>query len=26
MMEQIANHLGYELVLVKRKRPKKGGK
>lgn len=26
MMEQIANHLGYDLVLVKRNRPKKGGK
>jgi transcriptional regulator with XRE-family HTH domain len=26
MMEQIANHLGYDLVLVKRKRPRKGGK
>ena len=26
MMQQIANHLGYDLVLVKRKRPRKGGK
>jgi len=26
MLEQIADHLGYDLVLVKRKRPRKGGK
>ena len=26
MMEQIADYLGYDLVLVKRKQPKKGGK
>jgi len=25
MMGQIANYLGYDLVLVKRKRPRKGG-
>jgi transcriptional regulator with XRE-family HTH domain len=25
MMEQIADYLGYDLVLVKRKRPRKGG-
>jgi transcriptional regulator with XRE-family HTH domain len=25
-LERIADHLGYDLVLVKRKRPKKGGK
>jgi transcriptional regulator with XRE-family HTH domain len=26
MLEQIADYLGYDLVLVKRKRPRKGGK
>ena len=26
MLEQIADYLGYDLVLVKRKQPKKGGK
>lgn len=26
MIEQIAGYLGYDLVLVKRKRPRKGGK
>lgn len=26
MLEQIARYLGYDLVLVKRNRPKKGGK
>ena len=26
MLEQIADYLGYDLVLVKRNRPKKGGK
>ena len=26
MLERIADHLGYDLVLVKRKRPRKGGK
>jgi len=26
MLEQIAGYLGYDLVLVKRKRPRKGGK
>ena len=26
MFEQIADYLGYDLVLVKRKRPRKGGK
>ena len=26
MLERIAGYLGYDLVLVKRKRPKKGGK
>lgn len=26
MLEQIAGHLGYDLVLVKRKRARKGGK
>lgn len=25
MLEQIADYLGYDLVLVKRKRPRKGG-
>ena len=25
MMEQIADYPGYDLVLVKRKRPRKGG-
>ena len=25
MLEQIAGYLGYDLVLVKRKRPRKGG-
>ena len=25
MLEQIAGHLGYDLVLVKRKRSRKGG-
>jgi transcriptional regulator with XRE-family HTH domain len=25
MFERIADYLGYDLVLVKRKRPKKGG-
>ena len=25
MMEEIADYLGYDLVLVKRKRPRKGG-
>ncbi len=26
MLERIADYLGYDLVLVKRKRPRKGGK
>lgn len=26
MLEQIADHLGYDLMLVKRKQPMKGGK
>jgi len=26
MLEQIADYLGYDLVLAKRKRPRKGGK
>ena len=26
MLEQVADYLGYDLVLVKRKRPRKGGK
>ncbi len=26
MLERIAGYLGYDLMLVKRKRPKKGGK
>jgi transcriptional regulator with XRE-family HTH domain len=26
MLEQIADYLGYDLVLAKRNRPKKGGK
>ena len=26
LLEQIADYLGYDLVLVKRQRPKKGGK
>ena len=26
MLERITDHLGYDLVLVKRKRPRKGGK
>ena len=26
MLEQIADYLGYDLVLVKRKRARKGGK
>ena len=26
MLERIAGYLGYDLVLVKRQRPKKGGK
>ncbi len=26
MLEQITDYLGYDLVLVKRKRPRKGGK
>ena len=26
MLEEIADHLGYDLALVKRKRPRKGGK
>ncbi len=26
MLERIAGYLGYDLVLVKRKRPRKGGK
>ena len=26
MLERIAGYLGYDLVLVKRKRPKKGGR
>ncbi len=26
MLERIADHLGYDLVWVKRKRPRKGGK
>ena len=26
MLDQIADYLGYDLVLVKRKRPRKGGK
>ena len=26
MLERIADYLGYDLVLVKQKRPKKGGK
>ena len=26
ILEHIADYLGYDLVLVKRKRPKKGGK
>jgi transcriptional regulator with XRE-family HTH domain len=25
-LERVADYLGYDLVLVKRKRPKKGGK
>ena len=26
LLERIADYLGYDLVLVKRKRPRKGGK